>query len=88
MNNWPDAVITPTSSIEGAISVVNATGLQVCLVLDDAGLLLGTVTDGDIRRGLLQSIGIDQPVDQSELEPAVTGPPTGQPANPGFQVVP
>ena len=62
MKNWQDTVINPADSIEKAITVLNDTGLQVCLVLNDRQRLIGTVTDGDVRRGLLRSIDLRQSV--------------------------
>jgi dTDP-glucose pyrophosphorylase len=37
---------------------------KIALVVDGEGKLLGTVTDGDIRRAIIRSIGLDQPVEQ------------------------
>lgn len=36
--------------------------LQIVLVVDASGRLMGTVTDGDIRRGLLRDLGMAAPV--------------------------
>jgi dTDP-glucose pyrophosphorylase len=36
-----------------AIEILDKGALGIVLVVDDVGLLLGTITDGDIRRGLL-----------------------------------
>ena len=45
-----------SSNIKQAIAKLNETGLQIVLVLDAKDILLGTVTDGDIRRGLLRGL--------------------------------
>jgi dTDP-glucose pyrophosphorylase len=37
-------------------------GLRLCLVVDEHSKLLGIVSDGDIRRGLLSGKGLDDPV--------------------------
>jgi len=42
---------TPLSEI---ISVINANDAKIALIIDDDGKLIGTITDGDIRRGLLR----------------------------------
>ncbi len=39
-----------------AIAAIESGSIQVALVLDGANRLLGIVTDGDIRRGLLRGI--------------------------------
>jgi len=46
-------------SIEKAINVLQVGGLRVAVVLDSHGKLLGTVTDGDIRRALLRKVRMD-----------------------------
>ena len=52
------------SSIREAISALNRGSLQIALVMDAEQRLIGTVTDGDIRRGLLQGFNLDSPVSQ------------------------
>jgi dTDP-glucose pyrophosphorylase len=53
------------------MSVLDRSGLQIVLVVDQADHLLGTVTDGDIRRGLLrdlsQSAAVDNVMNRSPL---------------------
>jgi dTDP-glucose pyrophosphorylase len=62
MKKWPDALITPETSILDAIKNLDRTALQICLVVDGARRLLGTVTDGDIRRGILRGVKLEEPV--------------------------
>lgn len=38
--------------------------MQIALVVDDQGRLLGTVTDGDIRRAILRGISLDESTDK------------------------
>lgn len=47
--------------VSEAIRCIEASGGQIALVLTKEGRLLGTVTDGDVRRGLLRGIGLDAP---------------------------
>ena len=56
--------ITPDSSIRDAIETIEIGSFQIALVVGDNGLLQGTVTDGDIRRGLLKGLGLNAPVVQ------------------------
>lgn len=53
--------VAPTASLMDTIEAINAGGKQIALVVDD-GVLLGAVTDGDIRRGLLRGLGLHLPV--------------------------
>jgi dTDP-glucose pyrophosphorylase len=56
---WREAVLAQGASIKAAITKLNDTGLQIVLVLDEGDTLLGTLTDGDIRRGLLKGLTLD-----------------------------
>lgn len=56
--------VRPAASIRDAIAVIDQAAIQIALVTDDQGRLLGTVTDGDVRRGLLRGDGLDAPVSQ------------------------
>jgi dTDP-glucose pyrophosphorylase len=60
---WRTTVLSPNSSIKQAIATLNETGLQIVLVLDKQDILLGTVTDGDIRRGLLRGLGMENQIE-------------------------
>jgi len=55
---WKKLVVSPTAKISDAINVLNDTGLRIVLVTDNSGFLLGTISDGDIRRGLLGGMSI------------------------------
>lgn len=59
---WSKAVLPPEGSIKDAIANLNDSGLQIVLVVGLHGVLLGTVTDGDIRRGLLRGLQLDSPL--------------------------
>lgn len=63
MTHWREAVITPDQSLLSTIENINRSVLQIALVVGDDGRLLGTVTDGDIRRAILKGVGMDQPVE-------------------------
>ncbi|MGH6954496.1 MAG: CBS domain-containing protein, partial [Alphaproteobacteria bacterium] len=55
--NWRDArdfVLSPGASIREAMALIDRNRGGIALVADEAGRLLGTITDGDIRRAMLQ----------------------------------
>jgi dTDP-glucose pyrophosphorylase/CBS domain-containing protein len=54
--------IRATDSIQKAISAIDDGKIGFSLVLDARGCLEGTLTDGDIRRGLLAGIGLSNSV--------------------------
>jgi dTDP-glucose pyrophosphorylase len=64
VKNWRSTVVAPGDSIRRAIEVIDSSGLQIALVVDAEGRLVATVTDGDIRRGLLRGVDLAQPVMQ------------------------
>jgi len=51
-------IVNRSSNLRDTMAILN-NGLQIALVLDDFGRLLGTVTDGDIRRALLSGRSLD-----------------------------
>ena len=59
---WQRAVIANSSSIHEAIAVLNLAGTKLVMVLNERGELQGTVTDGDIRRGLLRGVELNQSI--------------------------
>lgn len=60
--NLQEVCIANNSLIANAIQSLNKSGLQIVLVHDDKLRFLGTVTDGDIRRGLLRGLTINDSV--------------------------
>jgi dTDP-glucose pyrophosphorylase/CBS domain-containing protein len=50
--------ILSSHNVGHAIKNLEKTSAQICIVTDKQGKFLGTITDGDIRRGLLLGIGL------------------------------
>ena len=61
--DWEKAIMPAGASIQNIISNLDATGLQIVLVTQDNNVLLGTISDGDIRRGVLRGLKLDSPAD-------------------------
>lgn len=59
MNNWENVLLRPTDSINTAIQSINLEKPKIVLIVDDSRILLGTVTDGDIRRALIDNYTLD-----------------------------
>ncbi|KNC91470.1 nucleotidyltransferase family protein [Trabulsiella odontotermitis] len=53
---WKNVLISPDSSILEALEIINKEALRVALVVNADNRLLGVITDGDIRRGLLKNL--------------------------------
>ncbi|SDT85643.1 nucleotidyltransferase family protein [Desulfobacula phenolica] len=64
MKDWKKTSVGPGTSIKETIAVIDKSALQIALVVDPDDKLLGTVTDGDIRRGILKGISLDEPVER------------------------
>ena len=60
MNNLQGHIISNVATIKEALIILNTQALiaNVLFVTDDAGVLKGSLTDGDIRRGLLRGVEI------------------------------
>lgn len=59
-----DAIkLSLTSTIRDALQIINNGAMQMAVVVDSEGKLLGTVTDGDIRRGLLNNLRLEDSVE-------------------------
>ncbi|WP_310438772.1 nucleotidyltransferase family protein [Sulfuricurvum sp.] len=55
--------LTPTSTIREALKVIDSGAMQIAVVVDNKNQLLGTLTDGDIRRGLLNGLSIESSIE-------------------------
>lgn len=62
MEQWKKCIIYPDRTILEAIQIIDKAGLKIALVIDENNYLLGTVTDGDIRRSILKGFSLDNPV--------------------------
>ncbi|WP_405469656.1 nucleotidyltransferase family protein [Morganella morganii] len=60
--NLKDILISPTATIYDALHVINNGPLHIAFVVTKENLLLGSITDGDIRRGLLNKLSLEDDV--------------------------
>lgn len=60
------------SSVRDAMELLSSNSMGVVLIVDDQERLLGIITDGDIRRGLLNSVPMEASVEKiMSTDPAV-----------------
>ncbi|NNE89458.1 MAG: CBS domain-containing protein [Silicimonas sp.] len=64
--------IDAKTSIREALGAIDRSKRQIALVVDDDGKLVATVTDGDVRRGILSGVDMDGPVSQVMHEAPTT----------------
>jgi len=59
MSFWKKLLVSPDKTIIEAIEILHKGGARIVLVVDKELKLLGTVTDGDVRRALISHIDMD-----------------------------
>lgn len=75
VSNWREALLSSAATLEQAIQCLNNTGIQIVLIVDETGNFVGTVTDGDIRRGLLRGLNLNSPIETVVLKSPLVVPP-------------
>ena len=59
---WRRALLPNTATIQEAIRNLDQVAIKIVLVVDASGKLEGTISDGDIRRGLLRGLEMGSPI--------------------------
>jgi dTDP-glucose pyrophosphorylase len=73
--SWRKTLLPAHATLQQAIRSLNETSLQIVLVTSPDGTLFGTLTDGDIRRGLLRGLDLNSSIDAIvQREPLVVPP--------------
>lgn len=76
---WRSTLLQPSATMQDAIRCLDETGMQIAMVVSANDVLVGTVTDGDIRRGLLRNIAMSAPVESIvHRDPMVVPPQWGR----------
>ena len=73
--HWRKAVLPAHVTIWQAIRNLDEIAIKIVLITDDTGVLVGTISDGDIRRGLLKGLDLNSPVDRVIHRNALVVPP-------------
>lgn len=63
MKDFKKIQVASDITIRETIQLIDANAMQIALVVDQTGKLVGTVTDGDIRRGILKGFSLDETVE-------------------------
>ena len=63
MKNYKDILLSPGSTIREALKIIDSGTIKIGVVVDENEKLVGTVTDGDIRRGVLNNLSLDDVID-------------------------
>ena len=76
---WRKALLPADASLQQAIRNLDESGLQIALVVSTDDMLVGTLTDGDVRRGLLRGLNLNSSIDSiTYREPLVVPPQLGR----------
>jgi dTDP-glucose pyrophosphorylase/predicted transcriptional regulator len=62
MRNWRDVLIPPSATLGDVLARIDTSGYQIALVVERDDRLLGVVTDGDVRRAILQGMQLSSAV--------------------------
>ena len=64
VKNWKTCILNTKSTIKEAILNLQNSGFRIILVVDKSFKLVGTITDGDIRRGLLIGLKLSDKIEK------------------------
>ena len=63
MKNIDGIKLNINSTIKEALKIIDSGAMRIALVVDSNNKLLGTLSDGDIRRGLLKNLSLDDTIE-------------------------
>ena len=64
MKSWRNCIIHNDASIMDAIKVIDDSGMQIALIVDDNDILQGILTDSDIRRAVISRIDFSTGIEE------------------------
>lgn len=73
--HWRQAILSANSTIQQAIRNLDESSIKIVLVVNEASELEGTISDGDIRRGLLKGLDLNSPITSAIHRNAMVVPP-------------
>lgn len=73
--HWRQAILPANATIGEAIRNLDKNAIKIVMVANDAWVLEGTISDGDIRRGLLRGLDLNSPITSVIHRNALVVPP-------------
>jgi dTDP-glucose pyrophosphorylase len=73
---WEHAIMSADSTIEQAIHNLDRVAIKIILVVNEKGEFEGTISDGDIRRGLLNGLSFQSTINSVVHKNALVVPPS------------
>jgi dTDP-glucose pyrophosphorylase len=66
--------VRPGATIREAIECIDAGAIEIALAVDEQGGLVGTISDGDVRRALMRGVGLDSAATEVIHPSPITAP--------------
>jgi dTDP-glucose pyrophosphorylase len=63
MSKYKNILLNTKSNIKDALQVIDKGAMRIAIVLDEDEKVIGTLSDGDIRRGLLNGLSLDDTIE-------------------------
>ena len=60
--SWRQSILYASVTIKEVIENLSKSGTKIVLVLNERAELVGTISDGDIRSGLLKGLDLNSPI--------------------------
>ncbi len=84
--NWVSALLGDDRTIQNAAELLTENSLRIVLVVDKGNRLLGTITDGDIRRAVMAGTGMSS-LATSVMQPRPISMTQGEPRDNALRVM-
>lgn len=72
MQNFRKTLLSPTATIRQALEIIDRGSIKIALISDETQKLLGTLTDGDIRRAILTGKSLDDSIESVYCHTPIT----------------
>lgn len=72
---WRKAILPVSATLQQVIHNLNQSTVKIVMVVNESGELEGTISDGDIRRGLLKGLELSSPITSIIHRNALVVPP-------------
>lgn len=72
---WRQGILPLSANIQQAILNLDEVAIKIVLIVNESGRLEGTISDGDIRRGLLRGLDMSSPLAEIVHRNALVVPP-------------
>jgi len=72
---WRQAILPASATIKQVIKNLNQSGIKIVLVVNEQAKLEGTISDGDVRRGLLNGLDLNSSIETIIHRNALVVPP-------------